>query len=319
MAEYLHPEQQRHVERLQQSFTARSEWPTWLVLIAVYSAWGASLYFHETLGMVLTTVLLALSSAWFMSAQHELVHGHPTRLRWLNKVLGYAPLAVWFPYTLYVLTHLHHHNDENLTLPGIDPESNYVSPERWARSGPVWRWLYQARLSFWGRFVFGPAMSIMAIASQAIAELRQGDYRLVPMWLTHGTLTIALLWLVNEVAGIGPVHYLLGVAYPALSIAMVRSYFEHRATADCKQRIAINEASWPMRLLFLNNNLHLVHHDMPGLAWYLLPKAYWPHRDAYLARSGGFRFGGYAELARRYGFRAIDNPAHPGLGNRPAP
>ncbi len=35
----------------------------------------------------------------------------------------------------------------------------------------------------------------------------------------------------------------------------------------------INEAAWPWRWLFLNLNLHLVHHDLPGLAWYdLLPR-----------------------------------------------
>ncbi len=199
----------------------------------------------------------------------------------------------------------------------------YIRPlglaERWASSGPIWRWLYRARLSFWGRFVFGPALSIHAIASEAIGQLRRGDYHLVPMWLTHGALTVLMLWGVQQVAGIHPLHYLLGVAYPALSIAMVRSYFEHRATADCKHRIAINESSWPMRLLYLNNNFHLVHHDMPGLAWYLLPKAYWPHRDAYFSRCAGFRFGGYAELAWRFGLRPIDAPAHPGLVDRKAP
>lgn len=47
---------------------------------------------------------------------HELVHGHPTRDRRLNRLLGYAPLAVWFPYTLYMESHLRHHNDDHLTL-----------------------------------------------------------------------------------------------------------------------------------------------------------------------------------------------------------
>ena len=248
-----------------------------------------------------------------MSVQHELVHGHPTRSHSINKLLGYAPLAVWFPYTLYVATHMHHHNDHHLTLPEIDPETNYVSPERWRRSGPLMRWLYTARLSFWGRFFLGPAMAIVAIASGAWSKLRHGNFHDLRMWLTHGSLTLLMLWAVQHFAGIHPLHYLLGVAYPAMSIAMVRSYFEHRATADAKHRIVINEASWPMRLLFLNNNFHLVHHDMPGLAWSLLPKVYWPNRDAYFVRCAGFRFSGYAELAWRYGFRPIDAPTHPGL------
>lgn len=48
---------------------------------------------------------------------------------------------------------------------------------------------------------------------------------------------------------------------------MIRSYFEHRAADDCKHRIVINEAGSVMRLLFLNNNYHLVHHDLPHLPW----------------------------------------------------
>lgn len=319
MADYLSPAQQREVLALQQSFSARSEWPTWMALAAVYGAWFGILNFHAWLGMALTTVLLAVACAFFMSVQHELLHGHPTRWPWFNKLLGYAPFAVWFPYTLYVATHLQHHQDENLTLPGADPETNYVSPEAWARSGALRRWLYRARLSFWGRFALGPAMSIHAIVGDAVRQLRAGDFRFAGMWLAHIPLTALMLWWVQRSTGMHPVHYLLGVAYPALSIAMMRSFFEHRATLDCKQRIATNEASWPMRLLYLNNNFHLTHHDMPALAWHLLPKVYWPSRDAYLERGAGFRFGGYAELAWRYGFKSIDAPEHPGLVQRSAP
>lgn len=313
MAYYLNDAQREQVLALQQSFTARTEWPTWLALIWVYGAWFSLVHFYALLGPVLGTALLALNCAFFMSVQHELVHGHPTRWTGFNKLLGYAPLAVWFPYTLYVQTHLKHHQDENLTLPGVDPETNYVSAQTWAGSGAFMRGLYRARLSFWGRFLFGPAMSIHAIVTDAMGQLRRGDLRNLGMWFAHGALTVLMLWWVQRVSGMHPVHYLLGVAYPALSIAMVRSYFEHRATAHCKQRIATNEASWPMRLLYLNNNFHLTHHDMPGLAWYVLPKVYWPQREAYLARNAGFRFLGYAPLAWRYGFRPIDAPTHPGL------
>ena len=91
----------------------------------------------------------------------------------------------------------------------------------------------------------------------------------------------------------------------------MRSYYEHRAADDCKHRIAINEAAWPMRLLYLNNNYHLVHHDLPGLPWYLLARVYWADRDAYLARCGGFRIAGYTELVRRFGLTPVDAPVHP--------
>ncbi|MET5115750.1 fatty acid desaturase, partial [Burkholderia pseudomallei] len=82
------------------------------------------------------------------SLQHELLHGHPTRSARVNKLLGYPPLAVWYPYTLYRDTHLEHHRDEDQTAPGIDPESNYVPLAHWMRL-PRWRSaLWRARKCF---------------------------------------------------------------------------------------------------------------------------------------------------------------------------
>ena len=317
MSEYLSPQQEQVVARLLASPTARSEWPTWLLIPVIYGSWVATLYWSQRLGLLATTLLLILSTTWYMSLQHELVHGHPTRNRRLNKLLGYAPLAVWFPYTLYMESHLRHHNDAVLTLPGVDPETHYVSDETWQRSGWLMRALFVHRKRFWGRFVFGPAMAIVAMAREAIDQVRGGNYHYVLLWAMHLTLLSAMLATIAVVAGIPAWYYLLAVAYPALSLAMVRSYYEHRAAADCKHRIAINEASWPMRVLYLNNNYHLVHHDLPSLPWYLLARVYWADREAYLARCGGFRIGGYGELAWRFGMTPIDAPVHPMSQDRP--
>jgi len=317
MAEYLSPQQEQVVARLLASPMARTEWPTWLLIPVVYGFWFAILYWSHALGLLATTVLLIVACAWYMSLQHELVHGHPTRHRWFNKALGFAPLAVWFPYTVYLESHLRHHNDAHLTLPGIDPETHYVSDAVWQRSGWLMRALFVHRKRFWGRFVFGPAMAIVAMAREAIDQVRGGNYHYVLMWAMHLTLLSAMLATIAVVAGIPAWYYLLAVAYPALSLAMVRSYYEHRAAADCKHRIAINEASWPMRVLYLNNNYHLVHHDLPSLPWYLLARVYWADREAYLARCGGFRIGGYGELAWRFGMTPIDAPVHPMSQDRP--
>ncbi len=311
MAEYLSPTQKQVVESLLQTPMARTEWPTWVMLFLVYGAWGATLYWSRELGLPATTLLLIVNCAWFMSFQHELVHGHPTRLRWFNKILAYPPLAVWFPYTLYRESHLRHHNDAHLTMPGMDPETHYVSSNTWLRSGWLMRGLYWQRKRFWGRFVFGPAMSIVSMAREALGQVRRRNYRYVPMWLTHIALVSLMLACIQAWTGISALFYIFCVAYPALSLAMVRSYYEHRAAEDCKHRIAINEASWPMRVLFLNNNFHLVHHDLPALPWYLLPRVYWANREAYLLRCGGFRIGGYGELIRRFSFKPVDAPLHP--------
>ena len=311
MSEYLNPQQEQMIARLLETPMARTEWPTWLLIPAVYGMWFATLYWSHTLGLMATTLLLLLSCTWYMSLQHELVHGHPTRHRGLNKLLGFAPLAVWFPYTLYLESHLRHHNDAHLTQPGIDPETHYVSDEVWQRSGWFMRALFVHRKRFWGRFVFGPAMAISSVLDEAVTQIRDGNYKYVPMWSLHIAMLIGMLTAIQAWTDIAAWYYLLVVAYPALSLAMVRSYYEHRAAEDCKHRIAINEASLPMRLLYLNNNYHLVHHDMPTLPWYLLARVYRTDREAYIARSGGFRLGGYLELARRFGLTPVDAPVHP--------
>jgi fatty acid desaturase len=106
-------------------------------------------------------------------------------------------------------------------------------------------------------------------------------------------------------------HYLLLVSVPALSLASIRSYYEHRPHPQPEQRTVLNEAAWPWTWLFLNNNLHLVHHDLPKLPWYFLPTVYRARREQWLARSGGFLVQGYGQLISRHALKAIDSPRHP--------
>ena len=310
MAHYLNDEQRARIRRHLGEAT-HGEWQTWLVTAMVYGGWLAALLFHDALTLLPSTVILILCSVWYMSLQHEFMHGHPTRHAWLNKMLGYAPLAVWFPYTLYRETHMRHHQDENLTYPGLDPESHYIAPEVWRRSGRAMRALYRIRKTFWGRLAIGPLLAICGTLGSSGRRIVNGDLRELPMWLTHGALLAAMLYGVQRWTGMPWWYYLLCVAYPALSLAMVRSYFEHRAADDCKHRIVINEAGPLMRLLFLNNNYHLVHHDLPHLPWYLIARVYWADRNAYLSRCNGFLVHGYLDLMRRHGFTPIDEPPHP--------
>jgi fatty acid desaturase len=131
------------------------------------------------------------------------------------------------------------------------------------------------------------------------------------MWVTHGFFLVLMFVFIERCSALSSLHYLLLVSVPALAISMVRSYYEHRPAEHAHQRTVINEASWPWRWLFLNLNLHLVHHDLPGLAWYHIPKVYHDRREQWLARSGGFLLPGYAELFRRHSFNPIDSPQHP--------
>lgn len=314
MQEYFDNEHRQAVAQLRTSWTARTQWPTWLVIAAVYGSWFGTLWLlHDhRIGLVAAAPLLIVSTAWYMSVQHELMHGHPTRLAWLNRLLGYAPIAVWYPYTLYRDSHLAHHDDERLTEPTVDPESNYVSPEAWAAMSSFERAIWRVRKTFVGRMVIGPPVMVLSLAKTTAQEWRAGEFRYISTWFVHLSLLIAMLVWMHRWSGVPVWYYLAVIAWPAQSIAMIRSIYEHRAVSKAKARIAINEAGPVTRLLFLNNNYHLVHHDLPSLPWYLLPHAYRMRESQYIAKCDGFHIrGGYSELLRRYAFRTTDAPVHP--------
>jgi len=239
-------------------------------------------------------------------------NGHPTRSSRINKLLGSVPLAIWYPYAIYRDTHIAHHRDDSLTEPNIDPESNYVLREQWMNAKAWQRALWRMRKSFVGRLIVGPPLGVVTLLAQAFNEWRRGDSRYASTWVIHAALVTVLLAWLQFYAGIPWWYYLLGVTWPALSLAMIRSLYEHRAARDPKHRTVINEAGLLMRLLYLNNNYHLVHHDLPHLPWYHLPHAYRIRRDGYAARNGGFLIqGGYWELLKRYFVRETDFPVHP--------
>ncbi|TWI60797.1 fatty acid desaturase [Pseudoduganella lurida] len=310
-SEYLDDAQRHQVAAERARPVWRAEWPTWLLIAAIYGGWVATLVYWDELGTPAATLLMIWWCAWYMSLQHELIHGHPTRWPAVNRLFGWAPLAVWYPYRLYRDSHLKHHNDFHLTMPALDTESYYVSPAAWAgMSGPL-RQLYWFNNTFIGRMLVGPAISIATVLVEAVRQPLRGDWRNVPMWLGHFGMLAVLLWWVERSFGIPPLWYLLAISYPAQSLTMIRSYCEHRPATEHKQRIVLNEAGPVLRLLFLNNNLHLVHHDLPSLPWYLLPRIYRARRADYNARSGGFHMHGYGHLLRRHAFRPVDAPVHP--------
>jgi fatty acid desaturase len=262
-------------------------------------------------GSVAATLLMSLAACWFMSLQHELLHGHPTRSKAVNRLIGLAPLAVWYPYDIYRSGHLAHHRDELLTQPGIDPESNYIDAHDFAAL-PIWiRPLWIAQRTALGRLLLGPMFVIAPAWLDIVRKPLRGDFSQSRIWAEHLALLAALLWALDRYAGIAPLHYVLGAGYPALGLAMLRSFYEHRPARLPEHRVVINEAGWGWRLLFLNNNYHSVHHESSSLAWYRIRSAYLADRAGYLARNGGFLVPGYAHLLRRHAWRAIDSPIHP--------
>lgn len=310
MTHYLDDQQRNEIARAARHWLWRTELPTWALVIAVYASWFSVAIHTRQLGLPLACLLLTLCTTWYLSLQHELLHGHPTRLPWLNGLLGAAPLGVWLPYALYRRAHLQHH-DADLTHPVADPESYFLDADAWQVMPPAWRRIYAARNTMAGRILLQPAFSIASIAIDAGRRVRAGDWRDLPVWMAHlAALAILLAWLQVH-CGMPAWLMLAGVAYPALSLAAIRSFQEHRATESDETRSVINDAGIGWRLLFLNNNYHLVHHDLPAVPWFALGWVYRRRAHDYLTRNEGFFVQGYREWLVRYAWRAVAPVVHP--------
>ncbi|WP_410016240.1 fatty acid desaturase [Sodalis sp. C49] len=309
-AHYLHDGQRDRIRQLASTRLWRWELPTWGLIALIYAGWFGTVHYWTALGPWVGTPLLIWFTTWYLSLQHELIHGHPTRLPWLNQLFGLLPLAVWYPYGLYRDSHLRHHRDDHLTDPAEDPEGYYFSGESWQGFSALRRRLVRVRNTLAGRVLIGPALDIYRALRGMVAAVAGGNRRAVGMWLMHGLLLLALLhWVASSGLPVG--YFLLAISYPALAITKIRSFMEHRAARDPQARSVINEAAWPWRLLFLNLNYHLVHHDLPAVPWYALRRVYLADRAAYQRRNGGFVVQGYAEWLGEYAFRPAEVEVHP--------
>ncbi len=283
------------------------EAPTWLLCAAIYGGWIAlTLNFHALPWWVVLP-LGAWLVAWHNSLQHEIVHGHPTRRRWLNDALAYPPLGLVFAFSVYRRSHLAHHATAALACPDRDPESFYVSAADWRKMNPVLRLLLTVNNSMLGRFTLGPAISYFLFWRGA--GIRRSD---LPELAAHVAVLGIVLWWVIAYCGIPFWAYVALFAYPGMSLALMRSYLEHRPASEQTKSTAIVERAPIFGLLFLNNNLHAAHHDNPALPWYALPAAYRRDRDRLVAQNGGYIFSGYFDVARRYLLKPKDSPLHPG-------
>lgn len=284
------------------------EWPTWVLWFSILLVWGALLHWYAELPSWVSTPLMVVVLAWYLSFQHELTHGHPTRNATINRLIGLPPLAIWYPFDTYKIDHLKHHEDAHLTVPGVDTESNYITAEQAASMGAVALWLYRTQRTFLGRLLIGPAIVIVSLASKAARQLAAGQWHELKVWAVHLPLVALLLWCLESFTSVSAWTYCFGMAYPALGLVMLRSLYEHRPGALPAHRTVINEAGWFWRLLFLNNNYHVVHHAHPELAWYRIPAAYAADRAGYHARNAGFVVPGYGWLIRKFAWRMVDSP-----------
>jgi fatty acid desaturase len=241
------------------------------------------------------------------SLQHETIHGHPTRWRLVNEALGWAPLWLWLPYPIYRDEHRTHHDNEILTDPVADPESKYAAPADWPRLGRLRRAALSLNTTLLGRVTLGPGLAIIDFLRRELRLVIAGEPGRRRIWALHGLALLPVLgWL--WLCAIPVWAYVLLFVYPGLSLTLLRSFAEHIASSDPSSRTVTVEAGPFLSLLFLNNNLHALHHANPALPWYALSR---------LARQSPqptLRYGGYREIARRFLLRPIHAPVHPLAG-----
>jgi len=290
--------------------SATFEWPTWVLLVITYSAWfSLTLYWHDIPGWLLW-LIGGYTIAQHSSLQHEALHGHPTTNKRLNVALVWLPMTLWLPMELYVENHLRHHRSD-LTNPELDPESFFVTQERWSRLA---RWQQQLLIfnnTFLGRMLVGPWLTVSGQYRLEFSRLRNGDWRHLGIMIRHVVSVTILLYWVIAVCQMPFWVYLLAFVWPGTSMMMIRSFLEHRYDPDVAHRTVLVDGCPVTRLMFLNNNYHWVHHDHPELAWYRIPAVARQERDEVLRNNGNYRYTGYLTIAWRFLLKPWTHPAYP--------
>ena len=281
----------------------RAEWLTLSLIVACYLLWLGAIW---ALPVGLAIPCLAVLIAFHASLQHEAIHGHPFRHQWMNDLLVGAPLTLVIPYARFKATHLAHHSDITLTDPYDDPESNYLDWAVWVRLPRSVQGMLRFNNVLAGRLTLGPAIGV---ATFVMSEWRGRSRAVLLGWISYIPALIATLAVVD--AGPLPLWAYAMAAYFGLALLKLRTFLEHQAHERASRRSVIIEDRGVFALLFLNNNLHVVHHMHPRVAWYALPRVYHTRRDYYLWRNGGYAYRSYTAVIWQYLWRAKDPVVHP--------
>lgn len=306
----------RSSERAPRRRAARIEWRTVGLIIGCYGVWAATGLFVWPDLPVLALLILSLTVAMQSSLMHEASHGHPTRKALANELFVGLPTGLIYPFRRFKKLHLQHHADENLTDPFDDPESYYRS--LWQhRDLPAWlRGLLSVNNTMVGRFVLGPVLANVAFLATDLKLIAKGDKAVQRAWLHHA-IGLAVVVPVIHFAFDMPIWlYVLVPVWLGQSFIAIRTFAEHQWSERPDGRTVIIERS-PLALLFLNNNLHLVHHKNPTVAWYDLPALYRARRDEWRKMNGGYVFPNYLALLKAYAFTAKEPVIHPFLRRVP--
>ncbi len=290
----------------------RGEWRTIAVIVAIYGLTVLTVLRHEVLTPWLTIPVLSVLGAWHLSMQHETIHGHPFRHVWLNDLMGSIPVTLWIPYFSFKKDHIEHHQSD-LTHPGLDNESYYVSPEAWASAGKLRKAAYWANRTILFRMFVWTIVSTVTYLWSKIRLMLRGDKQTWFAMATHVAGLVVVVYFVRSVAGMPLWQFALGTTYGGRILNAIRPFPEHKYQSNTEVRTAMVMAGPFMSLLMLNNNLHVAHHEEPGVAWYEVPNMSARVNAVERAREAGLLYeGGYAEVFRRFSFKPMGAPLRDG-------
>ncbi len=285
------------------------EWITLLLLAATYVIWALGTTWISAISPLLGVVITGIAIAQFSSLQHEALHGHPFRNRLLNEALVFPGLSLTVPYGRFRDTHLAHHHDPIVTDPYDDPESNYLDPAVWARLSKPAQLLLRANNTLLGRITLGPVLgNVLWLRTEARLMLA-GNRAVLRDWALHGVGVAMVVGWISTAQMSGWAY--LGAAFIGHALLKIRTFLEHRAHEAARARTVIIEDRGPLALLFLNNNLHVVHHAHPTVPWYRLPALYAAQKDHFQRRNEGYVYRSYAQIFAKYLTRAKDPVPHP--------
>lgn len=287
-----------------------TEWPTLILFVVTYGLWAAGTTVLWQISPILAVLVTGIAIAQLSSLAHEVLHGHPFRSQLLSEALVFPATGLVIPYFRFKDTHLQHHNDVALTDPYDDPESNYLDPAVWARLPRLARLILRVNNTLAGRILIGPLVGTTVFLAQELRLTLKGDRRVMLAWALHlPGLALVIGWLVA--VGLMPIWAYVLAAYLGMALLKIRTFLEHRAHEAARARTVIIESRGPLSLLFLNNNFHVVHHMHPAVPWYKLPAMYAARKAHYQRRNEAYVYRNYAEIIRRYLFKAKDPVPHP--------
>jgi fatty acid desaturase len=294
------------------------EWPTVILAVACYATWlvaGLLIWPHYP---VLALAILAITVALQSSLMHEVLHGHPTRNAGVNEAFVFLPIGLVWPFRRFKTIHLRHHADERLTDPLDDPESYYKALWLHEQMPSAMKLLLRINNTMAGRLLLGPWLSCIGFYIDDAKHIGSGDMAVRQAWLLHAAGIAIVAPGVQFGFGIPLWLYVLVPVWLGQSLISIRTFAEHQWSEHPEGRTVIIERS-PLSLLFLNNNLHFVHHKSPTVAWYRLPKLFSDRRDEWLRLNNGYTYPNYFALVKAYAFKAKEPIVHPVLRRSPEP